>query len=98
MSGSRAGRGRSGASWASPGRPTRSGPGRGTPRAEPGVARVIGSFMGIPREDDAIWARLMNSALGAGDVDLNPGGIDDVLQKDIPEIFERCRVLIAERL
>jgi cholest-4-en-3-one 26-monooxygenase len=65
--------------------------------AQPVVARVIGSFMGIPREDDAIWARLMNSALGAGDVDLNPGGIDDVLQKDIPEIFERCRVLIAER-
>jgi len=66
--------------------------------AQPAVSRVIGSFMGIPREDDAVWASLMNSALGAGDVDLNPGGIDDVLQKDIPEIFERCRKLIAERL
>src|SRR6202043_3768154 len=42
-------------------------------------------------------ARLMNSALGAGDVDLSPGGVEDVLAKDIPEIFERCRVLIAER-
>jgi cytochrome P450 len=66
--------------------------------AQPPVSRVIGSFMGIPKEDDAVWASLMNSALGAGDVDLNPGGIDDVLQKDIPEIFERCRKLIAERL
>ena len=40
--------------------------------------------MGIPEEDDAIWARLMNSALGLGDEDLNPGGIDEILEKDIP--------------
>ena len=53
--------------------------------------------MGIDPEDDAIWARLMNSALGLGDDDLNPGGIDEILEKDIPEIFERCRLLIAER-
>ena len=53
--------------------------------------------MGIPEEDDAIWARLMNSALGLGDEDLNPGGIDEILEKDIPEIFERCRKMIAER-
>src|ERR1700716_1860556 len=39
----------------------------------------------------------MNSALGAGDPDLNPGGIESVAAKDIPEIFERCRKLIAER-
>jgi cytochrome P450 len=66
--------------------------------AQPVVARVIGSFMGIPERDDAVWARLMNSALGAGDVDLSPDGIQGVLDKDIPEIFERCRKLIAERL
>src|SRR5438309_3726502 len=53
--------------------------------------------MGIPEEDDAIWARLMNSTLGAGDVDLNPEGIEGVLERDIPEIFERCGRLIAER-
>ena len=29
--------------------------------AQPVVSRVIGSFMGIPPEDDAIWARLMNT-------------------------------------
>jgi len=65
--------------------------------AQPVVSRVIGSFMGIPPEDDAVWARLMNSTLGAMDPDLNPDGIEGALQKDIPEIFERCGKLIAER-
>jgi cytochrome P450 len=65
--------------------------------AQPVVSRVIGSFMGIPPEDDEVWANLMNSALGAGDPDLNPGGVEAVVDKDLPEIFERCRRLIAER-
>ena len=39
----------------------------------------------------------MNSALAAGDPDLNPDGVQSVVDKDIPEIFERCRRLIAER-
>jgi cytochrome P450 len=65
--------------------------------AQPVVSRVIGSFMGIPEKDDAIWAKLMNSALGFGDEDLNPGGLEQVLEQDIPEIFERCREMIAER-
>ena len=65
--------------------------------AQPVVSRVIGSFMGIPEEDDAVWASLMNSTLAADDRDLNPDGIEGVLEKDIPEIFERCRRMIAER-
>jgi len=65
--------------------------------AQPVVSRVIGSFMGIPEEDDAIWARLMNSTLAGDDKDINPEGIEGVLENDIPEIFERCRSLIAER-
>jgi cholest-4-en-3-one 26-monooxygenase len=65
--------------------------------AQPVVSRVIGSFMGIPPEDDEIWANLMNSTLGAGDPDLNPEGIEGVLERDIPEIFERCRKMIAAR-
>ncbi|MFI5005003.1 MAG: cytochrome P450 [Solirubrobacterales bacterium] len=65
--------------------------------AQPVVSRVIGSFMGIPEEDDAVWARLMNSTLGAGDPDLNPEGIEGALERDIPEIFERCQAMIAER-
>src|SRR3954447_26247299 len=65
--------------------------------AQPVVARVIGSFMGIAPEDDEIWARLMNQTLGAGDPDLNPEGVETVMARDVPEIFERCRKLIAER-
>src|SRR5438874_7661010 len=65
--------------------------------AQPVVARVIGSFMGIPEGDDAVWANLMNSTLGAGDADLNPDGVRGAIEKDVPEIFERCRKLIAER-
>jgi cholest-4-en-3-one 26-monooxygenase len=65
--------------------------------AQPVVSRVIGSFMGISPEDDAIWARLMNGMLGAGDPDLNPEGIPAIVEKDVPELFERCQKLIAER-
>src|SRR4051794_962205 len=65
--------------------------------AQPVVSRVIGSFMGIPPEDDEIWARLMNNTLGAGDPDLNPEGVESVMQRDVPEIFERCRKLIEQR-
>src|SRR3954463_11499006 len=65
--------------------------------AQPVVSRVIHSFMGIPPEDDATWARLMNAIMGAGDPDLNPAGIETVMQRDVPEMFERCRELIAAR-
>jgi cholest-4-en-3-one 26-monooxygenase len=65
--------------------------------AQPVVSRVIGTFMGIPPEDDEVWANLMNSTLGAGDPDLNPEGIQGVLERDIPEIFERCRRMVAAR-
>jgi cytochrome P450 len=65
--------------------------------AQPVVSRVIGSFMGIPPGDDEIWARLMNTMLGAGDPDINPEGPEAVMARDVPEVFERCRVLIAER-
>jgi cytochrome P450 len=65
--------------------------------AQPVVARVIGSFMGTAPEDDAVWARLMNSTLGAGDPDMNPEGVQTVMERDVPEIFRRCGELIAAR-
>ena len=65
--------------------------------AQPAVSRVIGSFMGIPPEDDEAWATLMNSTLGAGDPDLSPGGVEEALEKAIPEIFARCNKMIAAR-
>src|SRR4051794_776706 len=65
--------------------------------AQPVGARVIGSFMGIAEEDDAAWSRLMNSMLGAGDPDVTPEGAEIVMQRDVPEMFERCRALIEAR-
>jgi cholest-4-en-3-one 26-monooxygenase len=65
--------------------------------AQPIVSRVIGSFMGLSEEEDAIWARIMNTSLAPDDPDLAPEGIEGVLEKDIPELFERCRQLIAAR-
>jgi cytochrome P450 len=65
--------------------------------AQPVVARVIGSFMGLDPEDDAAWARLMNAIVGAGDPDTTPDGADSVMENEVPEVFERCGRLIAER-
>jgi len=65
--------------------------------AQPVVSRVIGSFMGIPPEDDAVWAKLMNAALAVGDPDMSPQGVDTLLEHSIPEIFGRCRQMIAAR-
>ena len=65
--------------------------------AQPVVARVIGSFMGLPPEDDVAWARLMATIVGAGDPDATPEGSQSVVEHDVPEVFERCGKLIAER-
>jgi cytochrome P450 len=65
--------------------------------AQPVVARVIGSFMGIPPEDDETWARIMNTMMAAGDPDLNPDGVQSVMEREVPEMFARCGRLIAER-
>jgi cytochrome P450 len=65
--------------------------------AQPVVSRVIGSFMGIPPEDDETWARIMNTMMAAGDPDMNPDGVESVMTKEVPEMFERCGKLIAER-
>ncbi len=65
--------------------------------AQPVVARVIGSFMGLPPEDDVVWARLMATIVGAGDPDATPEGTQSIIERDVPEVFERCSKLIAER-
>jgi cytochrome P450 len=67
--------------------------------AQPAVSRVIGNFMGIPEEDDAAWADLMNMALAASDPDYSPS-VDDVeetIQEAIQQVFARCSAMIAER-
>ncbi len=65
--------------------------------AQPVVSRVIGSFMGIPADDDEAWAALMNTTLGAGDPDLGPGDIHEVATAALVEVFERCQAMVAER-
>ena len=67
--------------------------------AQPAVSRVIGSFMGIPPEDDEAWARLMNASLGASDPEFtqSPDEIEGFLETTIAEIFDRCNKMIAER-
>src|SRR3954449_8375860 len=52
--------------------------------AQPVVARVIGSFMGLPPEDDEPWAHIMNTMMGAGDPDLNPEGAAAVGAELVP--------------
>jgi cytochrome P450 len=61
--------------------------------AQPVVSRVIGSFMGLTPEDDAVWARLMNAIVGAED----PDATASVMEKEVPEVFARCGALIAQR-
>ncbi|MEI2701371.1 MAG: cytochrome P450 [Baekduia sp.] len=65
--------------------------------AQPVVSRVIGSFTGIPEEDDEMWAELMNTFLGAGDDELNPEGPEAIMGRVVPEMFEKSSKLIAER-
>ncbi len=67
--------------------------------AQPAVSRVIGSFMGIPEEDDAAWAELMNMALAANDPDYSPNveNVEETIQEAIGQIFARCGAMIAER-
>ncbi len=65
--------------------------------AQPVVSRVIGSFMGVPPQDDQAWARLINATLAVTDPDLNPDGIEKGVERNRAELFERCGKLIAER-
>jgi cholest-4-en-3-one 26-monooxygenase len=67
--------------------------------AQPAVSRVIGSFMGIPEEDDEAWADLMNMALAASDPDYSPStdDVEETIQRAIEQVFARCGALIAER-
>jgi cytochrome P450 len=66
--------------------------------AQPVVSRVIGSFMGIPPENDEAWSHVINMIMGAADHDLNPHeSIFKGVEAGVAEIFERCGKLIAER-
>ena len=61
--------------------------------AQPVVARVIGSFLGIPEEDDARWAELALRGLAVGDDSLQPGGDNEVIE----EVLTKALALASER-
>jgi cholest-4-en-3-one 26-monooxygenase len=65
--------------------------------AQPVVARVIGSFMGLDPEDDIPWATAINTILGFGDPDLNPKGLEQLVAEDVPAMFQKCMALVADR-
>ncbi|HUA10583.1 MAG TPA: cytochrome P450 [Solirubrobacteraceae bacterium] len=65
--------------------------------AQPVVSRVIGSFLGLPEEEDAVWARIVNAVLAPDDEDLSPEGMRGVLEKEIPEVFRRVGAMVEER-
>jgi len=65
--------------------------------AQPVVARVIGSFMGLDPEDDKSWAEAVNGLAGFGDPDLNPKGLEQLLTEDIPPLYEKVMKLVADR-
>ncbi len=64
---------------------------------QPVVSRVICRFMGLPEQDDKLWADLMNGILASSDPEINPAGVESVMERDVPEVFERVQALIAER-
>ena len=65
--------------------------------AQPVVSRVIGSFMGLDPEDDEPWAVAINTLLGFGDPGLNPKGLEALVAEDIPQMYEKCMKLVADR-
>jgi cytochrome P450 len=64
--------------------------------ASPVVSRVIGSFVGTPESDDAGWSEFAVRAMAFGDDDLQPGGLDTVMEQ-IQKVFEDGGRLVAER-
>ena len=65
--------------------------------AQPIVARVIGSFMGLDPEDDGPWATAINTLLGFGDPELNPRGLEQIVAEDVPAMYQKCMALVAAR-
>ncbi|MFY9469937.1 MAG: cytochrome P450 [Solirubrobacterales bacterium] len=65
--------------------------------AQPVVARVIGSFVGLDPEDDKPWAESINTLLGFGDPVINPKGLEQLVSEDLPPMYEKCMKLVADR-
>jgi cytochrome P450 len=64
--------------------------------ATPVVSRLIGSFVGTAEADDAGWSEFALRAMAFGDDDLQPGGLETVMQQ-VHKVFEDGGKLVAER-
>ena len=64
--------------------------------ATPVVSRVIGSFVGTAEEEDAGWSEFALKAMAFGDEELQPGGLETVMQQ-IHKVFEEGGKLVEER-
>jgi len=64
--------------------------------ATPVVSRVIGSFVGTAEEDDAGWSEFALRAMAFGDEELQPGGLETVMEQ-VHKVFEEGGKLVAER-
>lgn len=63
--------------------------------AAPVVARVIGSFIGSPEEDDLKHVEHTNIALGFGDEDLRPS--DEAVERMMRESWDETMEMLVER-
>ncbi len=64
--------------------------------ATPVVSRVIGSFVGTAEAEDAGWSDFALKAMAFGDEELQPGGLETVMQQ-IHKVFEEGGKLVEER-
>ncbi len=64
--------------------------------ATPVVSRVIGSFVGTAEEEDAGWSEFALKAMAFGDEELQPGGLQTVLEQ-VHKVFEEGGKLVEER-
>ncbi len=62
--------------------------------AQPVVARVIGTFLGTPPEDDQHWADLAVQAMAVGNEELQPGGENAAA---VERILSEAMVAAADR-
>ena len=66
--------------------------------AQPVVARVIGSFMGLDPEDDKPWADAINTLLGLRRPGPQPRrACEQIVTEHLPPMYEKCMALVADR-
>ncbi len=65
--------------------------------AKPFQARVMGTYLGIPPGDDAMYIELTNAMFNSTNPDIAPEGPKAVMERVGPKVTEHCTQMIAER-